>query len=146
MVRATPNYPSGQNTRTPSCPKIQTYPRPGRRDVSDERCLGWTERMVWRRALLGSAYRRVSAASAGLRQFREHLQDSSFRLRSYFWTRRLWRQRSPLNWDVSRDFLPRVDSCGARSCVQTEALDEPKSWASIFPASIRRLTARCSKS
>ena len=31
--------------------------------------------MVWRRALLGSAYRRVSAASAGLRQFLEHLQN-----------------------------------------------------------------------
>ena len=26
--------------------------------------------------------------SAGLREFRESLQDSSFRLRSYFWTRR----------------------------------------------------------
>ena len=55
-------------------------------------------------------------------------------------------QRSPLNWDVSRDFLPCVDSCGARSCVRTEPLDEPDSWASIFPASMRRLTAVCSKS
>ena len=26
--------------KTPSCPKIQTNPRPARRDVSDERCLG----------------------------------------------------------------------------------------------------------
>ena len=36
----------------------------------------------------GRAYCRVSAASDGLRQFLEHLQDSSFRLRSYFRTRR----------------------------------------------------------
>ena len=41
----------------PSCPKIQTYPRPGRRDVSDERCLGWTERMVWKES---SARQRLS--------------------------------------------------------------------------------------
>ena len=38
--------------------------------------------------MLGSAYRRSSAASAGLREFRERLQDSSFRLRSHFRTRR----------------------------------------------------------
>ena len=44
--------------------------------------------MVWRRGLLGSAYRRASAASAGLRESRERLQDSSFRLRSHFRTRR----------------------------------------------------------
>ena len=47
-----------------------------------------SERMVWRRDLLGSAYRRSSAASAGLRESRERLQDSSFRLRSHFRTRR----------------------------------------------------------
>ena len=35
--------------------------------------------MVWRRGLLGLAYRRASAASAGLRESRERLQDSSFR-------------------------------------------------------------------
>ena len=44
--------------------------------------------MVWRRGLLGVAYRRSSAASAGLRESRERLQDSSFRLRSHFRTRR----------------------------------------------------------
>ena len=37
-----------------------------------------------RTGLLGSAYRRASAASAGLRESRERLQDSSFRLRSHF--------------------------------------------------------------
>ena len=41
-----------------------------------------------RTGLLGSAYRRASAASAGLRESRERLQDSSFRLRTHFRTRR----------------------------------------------------------
>ena len=44
--------------------------------------------MVWRRALLGLAYRRASASSAGLREFRQRLQDSGFRLSSNFRTRR----------------------------------------------------------
>ena len=44
--------------------------------------------MVCRRGLLGSAYRRASAVSAGLRESRERLQDSSFRLRSHFRDRR----------------------------------------------------------
>ena len=44
--------------------------------------------MLWRRVLLGIAYRRARAASAGLREFRERLQHSSFRLRPRFRTRR----------------------------------------------------------
>ena len=44
--------------------------------------------MLWRRALLGLAYRRASASSASLREFRERLQDSRFRLHSHFRTRR----------------------------------------------------------
>ena len=67
-----------RGTPSPSCPKIQTHSRPACRD----------ERMVWRRVLLGIAYRRVSAASAGFREFRERLKVSRFRPRSNFRTRR----------------------------------------------------------
>ena len=67
-----------RGTPSPSCPKIQTHSRPACRD----------ERMVWRRVLLGIAYRRVSAAAAGFREFRERLKVSRFRPRSNFRTRR----------------------------------------------------------
>ena len=78
-----------------SCPKTQTNSRPLRRDASNERCLGWTERMVW-------IWRRNSA--------RQRLSQSQCRVG---WSPRI--PRTPPGFELSDPFVfsDTTGTCGA---------------------------------
>ena len=64
-VNAPPEFEEGAAESAPRSPR--------RRHQPANRRTSRTERILWRKALLGLAYRSASASSAGLREFRQRL-------------------------------------------------------------------------